>query len=165
MNISKLKKLAIAASIALFLASCATETPESSSEDTSESPTIEETTTADTSETSSEVQATATGNFVEAEHPTMGVVTIVNENGKNYLEFDDTFKSDDGPDLFVLLHKSEVPKTYQEADYISLGELQSIQGSQRYEIPDNVNLADYQSTVIWCRKFNATFGYATLASK
>ncbi|MGB3692542.1 MAG: DM13 domain-containing protein [Spirulinaceae cyanobacterium] len=162
MNISKINKLAIAACLGIFLASCATEAPEAPPEETSASPTTEETTTP---ASPSELQATASGNFVEAEHPTAGIATIVNEDGKNYLQFDDNFKSDDGPDLFVLLHKSEVPETYKEEDYVSLGELQSTNGSQRYEIPDSVNLADYQSTVIWCRKFDATFGYATLASE
>ncbi|MGG6263673.1 DM13 domain-containing protein [Leptolyngbya sp. AN03gr2] len=35
-------------------------------------------------------------------------------------------------------------------------------GAQTYEIPADVNLNDYKSAAIWCRRFNATFGAATL---
>lgn len=36
-------------------------------------------------------------------------------------------------------------------------------GAQRYALADNVNLADFRSVAVWCRKFNATFGYAPLS--
>ena len=163
MTMIKINKLAIAACFFVLLASCSSQTSESSPEETPSSPSTEEASTPSPSPSESEGEIKASGNFVDAEHPTTGAVTIINEGGKNYLEFGEDFQSDDGPDLFVLLHKSEEPKTYQEEDYVSLKELQSTQGTQRYEIPDEVNIADYKSTVIWCRKFNATFGYANLA--
>ncbi len=31
-----------------------------------------------------------------------------------------------------------------------------------YEIPSDINLEGFQSVGIWCEKFDATFGYATL---
>jgi Electron transfer DM13 len=102
------------------------------------------------------------GEFIAAEHPTKGAVAIVKENGKQYIEFSDQFKSDSGPDLFVLLHRQAKPDQYKQADYVNLGQLQKVKGSQRYMIPADTKLSDYQSVVIWCRKFNATFGYAPL---
>jgi hypothetical protein len=105
---------------------------------------------------------TSSGEFVAAEHPTKGAVKIIKENGKQYIEFSDQFKSDSGPDLFVLLHRQAKPDQYKQADYVSLGQLQKVKGSQRYMIPAEAKLSDYQSVVIWCRKFNATFGYAPL---
>ena len=45
---------------------------------------------------------------------------------------------------------------------MSLAPLKGFSGAQRYEIPDNVNLDDYEAVAIWCRKFNVTFGYAKL---
>lgn len=104
------------------------------------------------------------GQFVAAEHPTEGTARIVTENGKRYLVFDQAFMSDEGPDLFVLLHRDQMPQTYDEQNYISLGSLQSVKGEQRYAIPDDVDLANFQSAVIWCRQFNATFGYAPFSS-
>lgn len=107
-----------------------------------------------------------TGTFVDAEHPTEGMARIVTENGDRYLEFDETFRSDSGPDLYVILHRAGEPPVggIQEQDYVTLAPLQSTTGTQRYAIPADVNLDDFNSAVIWCRMFNATFGYATLGS-
>jgi Electron transfer DM13 len=103
--------------------------------------------------------AIKSGQFVTAEHTTEGAARIVTENGKRYLVFDSAFMTDAGPDLLVLLHQEQMPQTYAQ-NYISLGELQNVKGEQRYAIADDVDLANFQSVVIWCRQFNATFGYA-----
>ncbi|NJL10535.1 MAG: DM13 domain-containing protein [Calothrix sp. SM1_7_51] len=94
------------------------------------------------------------------------MVKLVTENGKRYLEFDKNFKTDKGPDLFVILHKNAtLPNSgIKEKDYVSIARLQATNGNQRYAIPNNVNLADFRSVAIWCRQFNATFGFATLNS-
>lgn len=115
---------------------------------------------------SAQITTIKSGTFVAAEHPTQGTARIVNENGKRYLELDQAFKSDMGPDLHVILHRSAVlPKGgLKEQDYIILSRLRQVRGTQRYAIPDNINLADYRSAAIWCRMFNATFGYAPLQS-
>ncbi|MEM9922575.1 MAG: DM13 domain-containing protein [Cyanobacteria bacterium P01_D01_bin.50] len=106
----------------------------------------------------------ASGTFVDAEHPTKGTASIIAENGKKYIQFDNQFKSDSGPDLFVILHKDDkLPITgIKEADYVSIAPLKKTSGTQKYEIPENVDLANFKSVAIWCRKFNATFGYAVL---
>ncbi len=102
------------------------------------------------------------GNFVASEHPTTGMAKVVTMNGKNYLKFDRAFKSDAGPDLYVLLHRQGTPKNYKKEDYISLGLLKNVTGSQMYEIPADTDLSTFKTAVIWCRQFNATFGYANL---
>nr|WP_198648332.1 DM13 domain-containing protein [Cyanothece sp. BG0011] len=35
-------------------------------------------------------------------------------------------------------------------------------GMQRYVVPEGINIANYKSVAIWCRKFNATFGSAVI---
>ncbi|CAN1211406.1 DM13 domain-containing protein [Tumidithrix helvetica PCC 7403] len=107
----------------------------------------------------------STGSFVKAEQPTQGGVRIITENGKNYLEVAENFKtSDQGPDLQVILYRTANPPEsgIKESDYVILGKLQKFSGAQRYEIASNVNVKDFGSAAIWCRKFNATFGYAKL---
>ena len=106
----------------------------------------------------------SSGAFIDAEHPTKGTASIITENGKKYIQFDDKFKSDNGPDLFVILHKDDqLPITgIKEADYTTIAALKSTNGAQKYEIPENVDVANFKSVAIWCRKFNATFGYAVL---
>ncbi len=104
------------------------------------------------------------GSFKAGEHPTKGMVKLVSENNKRFLMFDEAFKTDDGPDLYVILYRNqEVPISgIKESDYVSVARLQKTSGTQRYALPDNVNLDNYNSVAIWCRKFNATFGYAPL---
>ena len=103
------------------------------------------------------------GSFVGVEHPTQGQVSIVEEDGVKYLQLGEDFQSDSGPDLKVILHQSAtVDAKVQEGEYLNLGELQAVSGSQRYQIPNDADLSQYQSVVIWCEEFNATFGYATL---
>ena len=105
------------------------------------------------------------GDFVTVDqgHPTTGTARIIIENGQRYLEFDQAFGTANGPDVLVVLHRDTVvPVSIDEADYITLAPLQSFNGAQRYAIPADVNLDEYNSAAIWCRQFNVTFGYAAL---
>jgi Electron transfer DM13 len=89
--------------------------------------------------------------------------TIV-EGDKHYLVLDEAFKTENGPDLTVVLVKSSelTSPELAEGSYILLDELQANSGEQRYEIPSEVNLEDFGAVAIWCRRFNTTFGYAKL---
>jgi Electron transfer DM13 len=110
------------------------------------------------------------GIFSSGETSTQGNIQLITKNGKSSLELEQDFKTSNGPDLVVILHKSNnilgssQPPNYplQENDYLILAPLQKNNGAQSYSIPNNINLADYQSVAIWCRKFNATFGAAVL---
>ncbi|MCP2727812.1 DM13 domain-containing protein [Limnofasciculus baicalensis] len=113
------------------------------------------------------------GTFVAGEQPTEGAVKIVTKNGKSYLELDRAFKtSEQGPDLVIILHRSDdilgstKPPAYslKEGDYAIVAPLAKFTGAQSYPIPDNIKVDDYKSAAIWCRKFNATFGVAKLSS-
>lgn len=104
----------------------------------------------------------ASGSFVASEHPTAGMAKVVMMNGKQYLKFDSTFKSDNGPDLYVLLHRQGTPKDYKKENYINLGRLKKVAGSQMYAIPADTDVTTFKTAVIWCREFNATFGFANL---
>lgn len=100
---------------------------------------------------------------VDPIHPTAGTIRLVTENGQRYLDFDETFTTARGPDVRVVLYpQATVPGTLGDDNYLTLAPLQQFTGAQRYAIPDTVNLADYQSVGIWCRRFDVTFGYATL---
>lgn len=75
------------------------------------------------------MQGTAanSGTFKAGEHPTQGTVRVVTEKGKRYLEFDQSFKTDNGPDLYVILHRSDAPPIsgIKKKDYASIARLQS----------------------------------------
>ena len=111
--------------------------------------------------------AMQSGAFIAAEHSTTGIAQIVTENGHRYLVLDEAFStSEQGPDLHVLLEMTDKPpQQYQNFNsYVNLGKLQKYSGTQRYPIPDSINLSNYKSVVIWCRMANATFGYAPLGA-
>lgn len=155
----KLNYLAVLCAVALLTVACAKEV-------NSNQPNVQAEQSANPVATSLAQTPTQSGTFQAAEHPTKGMVRLVTENGKRYLELDEAFKTDNGPDLFVILHRSEKPSTYgiKEKDYVSISRLQKVSGTQRYAIPAGVNLADFGSVAIWCRQFNATFGFAPLGS-
>ena len=156
----KLKSLVVLSLFTLLTVGCSTQ--EVSQQPQTEAQTQIQTQTQTIARGTSLPNATVSGTFKSAEHPTKGGVKVVTENGKNYLEFDENFKTDSGPDLFVILHRDDtLPITgIQEKDYVSIAALKNTSGTQRYEIPANVNLADFKSVAVWCRQFNATFGYA-----
>lgn len=111
--------------------------------------------------------AIMSGTFLAAEKPATGTARIITENGHRYLELDEAFStSDQGPDLHVLLDPSnKPPQSYQgeqAGTYVNLGSLHKFKGTQRYPIPDGINLPSFKSVSIWCRMANATFGYAPL---
>jgi hypothetical protein len=117
--------------------------------------------------------AIKSGTFVSGEHTTQGTVRITNKNGKSIIQLDQSFKtSTSGPDLVVVLHRSNnvigstKPPAHalKRGDYIVIAPLKKYSGAQSYTIPNNINLGNYQSVAIWCRRFNATFGAAKLSS-
>lgn len=70
-----------------------------------------------------------------------------------------------GPDLVVILSPSPLVDdrdAYDDGAFVSLGDLKANQGNQNYEIPGDVNLSEFGSVAIWCRRFNYTFNAAAL---
>jgi hypothetical protein len=106
-----------------------------------------------------------TGNFmtVKQEKQTKGQVKIISENGKRYLELSSDFTTAKGPDVQVILHRSnEISVNPSIKDYFTVSMLKSFEGGQRYLIPDYVKLDEFKSVGIWCREFNVTFAFAPL---
>lgn len=83
---------------------------------------------------------------------------LVLNNGteQRFLRFEN-FVSDNGPDLKVYLRAAN-------GDFVSLGDLTGNIGDQNYEIPVDVDLSVFTNVEIWCERFSAGFGVATLAA-
>lgn len=108
----------------------------------------------------------ATGTFIHANpsdpiHWGKGKVSAYDRT--IFLESD--FEVGPGPKFHVYL----VPKANvrREADvkdqmYVDLGRLRAFKGSQRYPIPDGVDLKKYASVVIWCERFGVLISPADL---
>ena len=111
-----------------------------------------------------EIISSSTFVTIDRGHATRGTAKIVVKDGQRYLQFDDNFKTGRGPDVQVILHRNqEVPLNVSEENYITLAPLESFDGSQSYAIPADLDLDEFGAVAIWCRRFNVTFGAASLA--
>ncbi|MEX0591755.1 MAG: DM13 domain-containing protein [Xanthobacteraceae bacterium] len=108
----------------------------------------------------------ATGTFIHANpsdpvHYGSGKVSVYEKTV--FLEPD--FEVGPGPKYHVYLvpkasirQNGDVPGTM----FVDLGRLRSFKGSQRYEIPADVDLKKYPSVVIWCEAFSVLISPADL---
>lgn len=85
-------------------------------------------------------------------------VLMQRSGGELRLEFNDDFSVDSGPGLEVFL--SNTPGVTSESH--NVGAIQSISGSQSYQVGGSVNLDSYSHVVIHCVPFNVTFAAAAL---
>ncbi len=108
----------------------------------------------------------ATGTFIHANksdpvHWGKGKVSVYQR--AVFLEPD--FEVGPGPAFHVyLVPKSSIRSSSDMKDvmYVDLGRLRSFKGSQRYPIPDGINLKNYPSVIIWCERFGVLISPADL---
>jgi hypothetical protein len=107
----------------------------------------------------------SSGDFVGLAHPTSGKARIYKtQDGKSILRLEQ-FKTSNGPDVRVYLVKGSDAAdgaVIKGGGFVDLGALKGNVGDQNYAIPDNVNLNEFRSVSIWCRRFAVNFGAATL---
>jgi len=105
--------------------------------------------------------------WIDLGHPGTGTVLVYRQpDGSHVIRFEDLDVSN-GPDLLVILSASPLVDdrgAYSATEYLSLGDLKGNQGNQNYEVPADVNLDDYLTVAIWCRRFNYTFNAADIHS-
>lgn len=90
-------------------------------------------------------------------HPASGTVRIVKADEKTYIRYEN-FKTINGPDLYVYLAKDLDAK-----EYVSLGPLRATEGNVNYEIPRDINPAEFQYVMVWCKQFGVLFNYADIS--
>jgi Electron transfer DM13 len=114
-----------------------------------------------------DAQPLYTGLLEGKAHQTSGRATIYKTaDGKEYLRLTD-FSTSNGPDVHVLLARSDDENLKQEIvkgqlDSIELGPLKGNQGDQNYDLPASSDLQEYDAAVIYCERFHAVFGLARL---
>ena len=75
------------------------------------------------------------------------------------------FEVGPGPKFHVYLVPRAMIRTSSDLKgemFVDLGRLRSFKGSQRYAIPAGVDLAKYQSVIIWCEQFSVLISPADL---
>ncbi len=80
------------------------------------------------------------------------------------LRFED-FSVTNGPGLHVILSSNSDPTGRRNIgdDYVDLGSLKGNKGNQNYDIPADIDLAQFKSVVIYCKPFHVVFSKATLS--
>lgn len=108
-----------------------------------------------------------TGLLAGNAHQTSGRVSVYRSaDGKQYVRLTD-FATSNGPDVHVLLGRSDDDNLRQDIvkgqlDSLELGPLKGNQGDQDYDLPTPVDLQKYNAVVIYCERFHAVFGVAKL---
>lgn len=109
----------------------------------------------------------ATGLFKGADsfHKGSGKATIIDLDGeKRILRLED-FSVTNGPDLRVYLSSHSSPSSGNEVTKgasVELSKLKGNKGNQNYNIPDDIDIDDFGSVVIYCKPFRVVFATATL---
>ena len=111
----------------------------------------------------------STGNFVDADaiHKGSGSATLYRLPDERHLVRFEDFRTTNGPALVVYLAKHPAPARaadVTDGGYLSLGKLKGNVGNQNYEIPADIDVAEYNSVVIWCELFGVLFSPASLAA-
>jgi hypothetical protein len=115
---------------------------------------------------SREPEVLSAGSFHGVAHETMGAATVYRlADGKRVLRFTG-FTTSNGPDVQVYLGKAidaSDNEAVTKAGFFHLGALKGTEGDQNYELPDELNLDEYHSVTIWCRRFGVNFATAPLS--
>ena len=88
---------------------------------------------------------------------TTGAVKIFADSNNIYTLVFDSFMVNAGPDLHVYLSKE-----IQPLNFIDLGKLKSVSGTQVYAISGVPDFSTYKYALIHCQQYNHLFGHATL---
>ena len=101
-----------------------------------------------------QAQNARTGTFTgRSNHVTTGGATL----SSSTLTLEQDFTLDRAPDPIVGLGKNG---TWDPATF--MGELMQKRGKQTYALPANINAADYDTAIIWCRAADVPLGIAPL---
>ncbi len=104
----------------------------------------------------------ARGRFVGLAHATSGTAAVVELPGGARKLTLTNLDTDAGPDLRVYLAAGPVDEG-RARDHVDLGALKGNKGTQQYDVPVGVDVAEHATVVIWCRAFSVAFGKAVLA--
>ena len=117
--------------------------------------------------TAAEPVPLAHGTFHSNAHETTGDATILSlADGRRILRLT-SFSTSNGPDLRVyLVAAADVTddETVKQAAFVELGLMKGNKGDQNYEVPATVDLAQYRTVTIWCKRFSVNFGSAPLTA-
>ncbi|GAA1480886.1 DM13 domain-containing protein [Gordonia sinesedis] len=133
-----------------------------------EIPVAATTSTSGAPEASAAPRLLSSGRFIGHEHPTSGRVTVIEQPDGRRVVALENLDTTSGPDVHVWLSAAPVRSGFAGwrdaggAARVDLGEIKGNKGNQVYEIPGDVDLAQFRAVVLWCVRFSVSFGAAEL---
>lgn len=123
---------------------------------------------------STAAETIASGSWTNKSYDIHGAWKIVARDGASdsqsdnqyFIVFDDDFKTRKGPDLKVYLSEHSFAAVTDDtvtSGSIEIAALKSARGAQEYAIPTHLNLADFRSLLIHCKKYAHLWGGAEIA--
>ena len=114
-----------------------------------------------------DAQPIYTGKLNAKLHETSGRATVYRQpDGTLILRLTD-FHTSNGPDVHVVLATADDPALQAVAPgkalaSVEVGGLKGNEGDQDYKLPANTDFRRYSTVAIYCERFHAVFGTATL---
>ncbi len=103
--------------------------------------------------------------FFKKKYNIKGTWSIIERDGKSYIQFSDDFKTKKGPDIKIFLS----PKTADAVNgknavdgALNLGFLKSNKGAQEYEIPAGTDLTQFTTVLLHCEEYAVLWGGGVL---
>lgn len=109
--------------------------------------------------------ASQSGEFERRSKRLQGDWAFEQRDGKTFIVLSEDFRAARGPDLKIFLSPlayGEVTGTTAVNGAINIGELKKTRGVQEYELPADINVADYQSILVHCEQFAVLWGGSDL---
>ena len=121
------------------------------------------------SDAQGEARAVKRGQFRDADsfHRGSGDAIVYATPGGNHLLRLEDLNVTNGPALHVLLVAHADPADaddVRQGGYVDLGPLKGNRGSQNYPVPSDVDVAGYNSVVVYCKPFSVVFSVAALSA-
>ena len=113
------------------------------------------------------VSVVSEGTFQGADRAHQGsgnAMLLQTATGSHLMRFTE-FEVTNGPDLEVWLVADDAPASSRavlDSQWVSLGQLKGNIGDQTYTIPDDVDVSQFGSVVVWCEQFSVLFSVASL---
>ncbi len=110
-------------------------------------------------------QQLATGIWDRPVYAINGNWSIERRTDGDFIIFNNNFSTTNGPGLYVFLSTTQLDNLSDNNvinTSFEIKKLISNSGAQEYRIPDNVDLNQYNSLVIFCKPFSALWGAADL---
>lgn len=91
-----------------------------------------------------------------------GTVQLVVVGDSTYVQLGDDFRSGPAPDLYIYIADRKVvdETSFWNAKTVEISKLKSGSGAQYYELQENLD--QHIEVVIWCKRFGAFIGAATV---